>query len=115
METIGNPIGTNETAGTVGRTVDHVAGNVHRAIDKAAEAARPAVDNVAAGAHRSVNRIADSTTQAAEAFNAMGGQLRDAHSRFTESCRVQVRENPIASLGIAVAVGFLLSRLLSRR
>jgi ElaB/YqjD/DUF883 family membrane-anchored ribosome-binding protein len=30
-----------------------------------------------------------------------------------EQCRGYVRDNPIASLGIAIAAGFLLSRLLS--
>lgn len=116
MDAIGKSMtGTNPTGGPTGRTVDHAAGSVHKAIDRAADAARPAVDNLAAGAHQSVDRLAGTAAQAAAAFSATGGQLRDAQSRFTESCRVQVRENPIASLGIAVAAGFLLSRLLSRR
>lgn len=32
-----------------------------------------------------------------------------------ENCRSYVRDNPIASLGIAVAAGFLLSRVISGR
>ena len=116
METIGKPMsGTNETIRTVGRTVDHTAGSVHEAIDRAADAVRPAIDNVAAGAHLSVDRIASAATGAAEAVTATGGQLLDAQSRFTESCRIQIREKPITSFGIAVASGFLLSWLLRRR
>jgi ElaB/YqjD/DUF883 family membrane-anchored ribosome-binding protein len=34
---------------------------------------------------------------------------------LTENCREYVRDNPVTSLGIAVAAGFLLSRLLSSR
>jgi ElaB/YqjD/DUF883 family membrane-anchored ribosome-binding protein len=116
METIGKPMsGTNEAIRTVGRTVDHTEGSVHQAIDKAADVLRPAVDDIAAGAHLSVDRIASAATVAAETVSATAGQLLDTQSRFTESCRVQVREKPITSLGIAVAVGFLLSLLLRRR
>ena len=116
METIGkSSSGTNDAAGTIGRTVDHAAGSAHKAIDQAAGAARPAFDNFAAGAHQSVDRIAGTATQAAQAFSTTGGQLLDAQSRFTENCRLQIREKPMTSLGIAVAAGFLLSWLLGRR
>jgi ElaB/YqjD/DUF883 family membrane-anchored ribosome-binding protein len=116
METIGrSTTGINEMDGTIGRTVDHTASNVHKAIDKAADAARPAVDNVAAGAHQSVDRIAGTATLAADALAATGGQLIDAQSRFTESCRTQVREKPMTSLAVAIAAGFLLSWLIGRR
>jgi ElaB/YqjD/DUF883 family membrane-anchored ribosome-binding protein len=116
METIGKPMSvTNETIRTVGRTVDHTAGSVHQAIDKTLDTVRPAVDNVAAGAHLSVDKIASAATEAIEAVGATGGQLLDAQSRFSESCRIQIRDKPITSLGIAVATGFLLSWLLRRR
>ena len=116
METIGKSVtGTNEATGPLGRTVDNAAGTAHKAIDKAAGAARPAVDNFAAGAHQSVDRLAGTATQAAMAFRTTGGQLLDAQSRLAENCRVQVREKPMTSIGIAVAAGFLLSWLLGRR
>jgi ElaB/YqjD/DUF883 family membrane-anchored ribosome-binding protein len=48
-------------------------------------------------------------------LDVTSGQLMDAQSRFTECCRAQVRDKPIASLGIAAAGGFLLGWLLTRR
>ena len=116
METMANPTaGTNEMSGTVGRKMDQATSGIHNAIDKASDAARPAVDRVAASAHRSVDRIAGAATRAAETLDVQGGQLTDAQSRLTGSCSAYVRANPITSVGLAIAGGFLLSRLLSSR
>lgn len=119
MEAVGKAMtgtpGTSEMGGTVGRSVDQATSSVHKAIDKASDAARPAVDRVAAGAHQAVDKLAGAATQAAETLQVKRAQLTDAQSRFAESVRAQVREKPIASLGIAVAGGFLLSWLLIRR
>ena len=73
-------------------------------IDKAANSVNEVVDNVASA-----------TNQAAEALSEKGAQLKNAEQQLMEDCRVYVRENPITSLGIAVAAGFLLSRVLSGR
>ena len=106
---------TGDTSGTVARSVDNATSGVHKAIDKASDAARPAIDNIAAGAHQAVDRLAGAATQAADTLDVRGGQLKDAQSRFAENCRLQVREKPITSIGIAVAAGFLLNWLLRRR
>jgi ElaB/YqjD/DUF883 family membrane-anchored ribosome-binding protein len=116
METMDKTMtGTNDMTGTVARTVDQASSGAHKAIDKATEAARPAVDKVATSAHQIVDRLAGAATSAADTLDTKTGQLRDAQARLADSCRDYVRENPIASLGIAVAAGFLLSRLLSSR
>ena len=87
----------NDMSAAVVRTVDNAASNVHKAFDKAADG------------------IADATTRAAQALEEKAGQLKVAQSRLADRCRTQVRDQPITSIGVAVAVGFLLSWLLSRR
>jgi ElaB/YqjD/DUF883 family membrane-anchored ribosome-binding protein len=87
----------------------------HDAIDKVSDAARPAVDRIASGAHQAVDKVASVAAQAAETLGVKGEQLKDMQTRAMEQCRVYVRENPVASLGIAVAAGYLLSRLLRSR
>jgi ElaB/YqjD/DUF883 family membrane-anchored ribosome-binding protein len=59
--------------------------------------------------------MASATHQAAEAIGEKGDQLKNAEKQLVENCRSYVRDNPVTSLGIAVAAGFLLSRLLSGR
>ena len=73
-------------------------------IDKAANSANEAVDNVASA-----------TNEAAETLGKKGEQLKNAEEHWLEDCRIYVRDNPITSVGIAVAAGFLLSRVVSGR
>jgi ElaB/YqjD/DUF883 family membrane-anchored ribosome-binding protein len=73
------------------------------------------IDRVKTGAHEAVDKAASATSQAAEAVAKKGEQLRNAEQQFVEDCRGYIHENPVASLGIAVGAGFLLSRLLSGR
>ena len=71
------------------------------------------IDKASHSAHETVDKIANATNQAAEALGEKGEQLKNAEQQLMESCRGYVQANPITSLGIAVAAGFLLSRVLS--
>lgn len=75
----------------------------------------PVVDRVAAGAHEAVDKAAHAATAAARALDKKGAELRDLQSRYLDGCREQVRDHPLAALGVALAAGFLISLLLSRR
>jgi ElaB/YqjD/DUF883 family membrane-anchored ribosome-binding protein len=105
---------TTTPAKPFGERVDSATSTAHQAINKAAEAARPAVDRVASGAHNTVDKLAGAAVTTAETMRVRGEQLKDAQVRATESCRGYVRENPLVSVGIAAAVGFVLSRLIRR-
>lgn len=74
-----------------------------------------AIDKASHAAHETVDKIAGATNKAAERIGEKGEQLKNAEQNLLNNCRVYARENPVASLGIAVAAGFLLSRLLSSR
>jgi ElaB/YqjD/DUF883 family membrane-anchored ribosome-binding protein len=73
------------------------------------------IDKVKHSAHEAVDRAADATSHAADAIGKKGEQLKNAEQQFVEDCRGYIHENPIASLGVAVGAGFLLSRILSGR
>ncbi len=73
------------------------------------------IDKASHSAHEAVDKIASATNQAAEALGEKGEQLKNAEQQLMESCRGYVQGNPVTSLGIAVAAGFLLSRILSGR
>jgi ElaB/YqjD/DUF883 family membrane-anchored ribosome-binding protein len=116
MEAAGNTTSSpNDGSRTLARTVDQASTGAHGVIDKVSDAARPAVDRIASGAHRTVDKISSAAGQAAETLGVKGEQLRNAQVRAMEQCRGYVRDNPVTSLGIAMAAGFLLSRLWSSR
>jgi ElaB/YqjD/DUF883 family membrane-anchored ribosome-binding protein len=75
----------------------------------------PVVDRVAASAHEAVDKAAHAATAAARVLDKKGAELKTLQSRYLDTCREQVRDNPLAAVGIAVAAGFLISLLISRR
>lgn len=72
-------------------------------------------DNISHLAHEAADRITSASSQAADTFDEKSEQFINAEQKLVKKCRGYVRDNPVASLGIAVAGGFLLSRLLSGR
>jgi ElaB/YqjD/DUF883 family membrane-anchored ribosome-binding protein len=73
------------------------------------------LDKVSDSAHEAFDKIASATSQAAEALGEKGEQLKKTEQQLMKNCRGYISDNPITSVSIAVAAGFLLSRLLSRR
>jgi ElaB/YqjD/DUF883 family membrane-anchored ribosome-binding protein len=73
------------------------------------------VDRVAAGAHDTVDKVAGAAAAAARMMEEKGGQYKEVQDRYLMQARDSVRENPWAAIGIAVAAGFLLNHLLTRR
>lgn len=70
------------------------------------------VDSAAAGAHRAVDWAADTTNHAAESLSETGHELKETQERWLAVTREYVRDNPVTSVGIALASGYLLSRIL---
>ena len=73
------------------------------------------IDKATNSANEAIDKPASATNQDIEAQGKNGEQLKSAELQLVEDCRVYVHDNPITSLGIAVAAGFLLSRMLSGR
>ena len=71
------------------------------------------VDKASDSAHEAVDKIASAANQAADSIEEKGTQLKNAEQRLMRKCRGYVRDQPVTSLGVAIAAGFLLSRWLS--
>jgi ElaB/YqjD/DUF883 family membrane-anchored ribosome-binding protein len=79
----------------------------HKSIDNASEVVHPAVDRLASGAHNAV----DSLAGAAESIGSKGERFLSRQNQKLEGPRAYVRENPLMTVGIAVAAGWLVARL----
>jgi len=73
------------------------------------------IDKASHFAHEAVDMLAKASNQAADVLDDKGMHLKFAEQRLVKNCHVYIRDNPVAALGIAVASGFLLSRILSSR
>jgi ElaB/YqjD/DUF883 family membrane-anchored ribosome-binding protein len=96
---------------TLERGADKATAAAHDAIDSAADATQPVLDDMVANAHEAVDRAGD----AAAALGVKGDQLSDNGKRAVQRAGGYLREHPVASLGMAVATGYVLSRLFSFR
>ena len=105
----------NDIRSTLVRGVDQATAGAHEKIVSVTDAARPAVERMAASAHEVVDRVAGVATQAAETLGVKGDQIKSAQDKLVDSAREYMREHPVATLSVAVAAGFVLSRLLSSR
>ena len=95
--------------------IEQVGSSVHEAIDKVSDAARPAVDRIASNAHQAVDKAQGIAGHAAEALGVQADHLKEAQTHLTDACGNYMRSNPVMSLGIAVGIGFVLSRMLSSK
>jgi len=73
------------------------------------------IDKASDYAHEAGDKIADATNQAAKAIGEKGEQLLNAEQKLVKQCCKYTSEHPMKSLGIAVAVGFVLRGLMGHR
>jgi ElaB/YqjD/DUF883 family membrane-anchored ribosome-binding protein len=73
------------------------------------------IDKVSHSAHEVYDKITSAGSHAVEVLGEKGGQLKNAEQRLVKNCRSYISDYPIASVGIAAAVGFLLGRLSNHR
>ena len=104
-------------SGTDGN-LNKVASSAHRAVDsvagKAEEAARkagPAVDRVAKAAHQAVDSAAGAAAPAVDWIAEQGEHLNEVQKKMVDDLCKYVSANPMKSIGIALAAGFILSRI----
>ena len=78
-----------------------------------AEQASAGLARLSDTAQQTMGRVSDYASQAASRLSERSQELMD--SEAVESARSYVRQHPIAAIGIAIAVGLLISKLTSRR
>jgi len=84
------------------------------AVDGAVRKAQPAIEQVAIMAHQAVDKMAGAAGPTADWLVAQGESLSATQKKLmTDTCGY-VSANPLKSLGFAVVVGFLLSRIITR-
>ena len=86
--------------------------SAHEKVDRTQSSVHSTVDRAARGAHETVDRIADKATQYASRMGEKSGELSQQKDRLMAETRTYVQTHPVAAIGIAVAAGFVLSRLL---
>ena len=84
-------------------------------VERVAESAHRVVDQLAGKAGPAVERLRGSMSDARESVNQHMADFSQTREEWAESARESVRRNPLAAIGIAAAVGYVLARLTSDR
>ena len=97
----------------------HNGGGVEHALERAAagghETGSSTVDRMTVGAHEAVDMVSGVANRAVETLGTKGEQLNAAEKRLVAGTQKYVQEHPVASVGMAIAAGYLLSRMFSSR
>ena len=83
-------------------------------LGRVVQGAHDTVDRLAETAAPHVQRLQEGVSSATDAVQSGAGKLRETGDEWAESLRTTVRENPLAALATALAVGMLVSRLTRR-
>jgi ElaB/YqjD/DUF883 family membrane-anchored ribosome-binding protein len=94
--------------------VDLAADQAHRVVDRAKEKAAPALERAASAAHRTIDSVAKTTAPAAQWVSENSKQLATKSTALADVCSNQVRARPFVSVGAALAVGYLVGKLIQR-
>ncbi len=86
-----------------GDVLARVVQGAHQTIDRLAETAAP-----------HAQRLQDEVSSASHRLHSRAAQAREIGGEWAETLRCTVRENPLAAVGTALALGALLTRLLRR-
>jgi ElaB/YqjD/DUF883 family membrane-anchored ribosome-binding protein len=102
------------TAASGTHTVESAADQAHRIVDRAREKAAPVVERASTAAHRTIDTVANATTPAAEWITVNRKQLASKSTELADACTNQVRARPFVSVAAALAIGYLIGKLMQR-
>lgn len=93
-------------------TVSGMAGRANQAIDEVASKAAPALERGRDSAHRTVDKIADTAMPAADWAAAKSRQVVNRSTELVDAAGSYVRAKPLATVAGALALGYLIGRIL---
>ena len=96
--------GSTPSAASTGRRAENLAGKATESLGRLSESAQQTMD-----------RVTDAASQAASRLSEKGQELWEMRGEAVDTARSYVRQHPIATIGIAIAIGLLISRLTTRR
>ncbi len=83
-------------------------------VTRAAMQAHDAVDRVASSVGPLVDKVKDVAARAGDVFHRRDVRLSDVQQQAVSALRVVVRKRPATSVAVALALGWMVSRAISR-
>ena len=80
-------------------------------LSKVVEKAHATIDRLAETAAPHVQRLSQGASSASDVLHDRAGQARELGDEWTESLRTTVRDNPLATVAAALALGVIIAKL----
>jgi ElaB/YqjD/DUF883 family membrane-anchored ribosome-binding protein len=96
------------------RSIDSASDQAHRAVDRAKDKAAPFLDRAASAAHRTIDNVTNASGPAVQWMSDSSKQLAERSTKFADAATDQVRARPFVAVGAALALGYLIGKLLQR-
>jgi ElaB/YqjD/DUF883 family membrane-anchored ribosome-binding protein len=78
---------------------------------QAVQGAHDTIDRLGASAAPAVEQLAERAAAAQDALEATSEQMRETGNAWVEGVRTSVRDNPLAALAAALALGLVVARI----
>ncbi|WP_297323984.1 DUF883 domain-containing protein [Nitrosomonas sp.] len=89
--------------------------NVDTVVDTVTDFTNETVEKASKATNKAIDKASKATQQVADTMSEKGDQLKHAEQRLMKEATDYVRDNPVTSVGIAIGVGFLLSKWFNNR
>ena len=87
---------------------------ISRAGEAMGDKAHAGIDRLSSTAHDAVDHAANLASSAAERLGSKSRDVLAVRDQWLDGTRECVRDHPFATVGVALAAGYLLSRITSR-
>ena len=96
---------------TVGSSTNMTSNNMRESASNVSDKAHSSIDRLSSSAHNTVDRVVSAASSAAERFNVGDSKFAHTAQEWKEQTCSYVRAHPMTAVGIAVAAGYIFSRL----
>jgi len=103
---------TTSSTLTNSNPISGMADRAQQALDRAAEKAAPTLDRVRDRAHSTVDKVADTAATGVDWAAQSGRQLARKGGEYGDMASDYVRERPLVAIAGALALGYLIGRLM---
>ena len=104
--------GTDGNLNKAASGAHHAVDSMANKVEQAARQTGPAIDKVKAMAHQAVDSAAGAAAPAVDWIAEQGEHLNEAQKKMVDDLCKYVSANPLKSVGIALAAGFIVSRIM---
>ena len=107
-----NTLPADATGNPMQAGVDTASAALHSTIDKVTDPTLSSVAKFADAAHHTVDKLASSASHVADRFADDARRVKAAPSEALEYSKSWVQDKPLEAVGAALAIGFLIGRLM---